>query len=42
MFNVTLSKFIYMWGAIVILETMLFPIPAFAIDSKMQMTGASF
>lgn len=42
MFNVTFSKILCMGGAVVILATALFSIPAFAIDSKMQMTGASF
>ena len=31
-----------MWGAAAILATISFSIPAFAVDSKMQMTGASF
>ena len=42
MFNVTIGKIARTWGAVVILLTVLFSIPAFAIDSKMQMTGASF
>ena len=41
MFNVTF-KFVRIWCAVVILATMVFSIPAFAIDSQMQMTGASF
>ena len=31
-----------MWRTAIILATVLLSIPAFAIDSKMQMTGASF
>jgi hypothetical protein len=31
-----------MWRIAIILATLLFSIPAFAIDSKMQITGASF
>ncbi len=42
MFNVTFGKIFRMWGVAVIFATTLFSIPAFAIDSKMQMTGASF
>ena len=42
MFNLTFSKIFRVCGPAVILATSLFSIPAFAIDSKMQMTGASF
>ncbi|UOD34839.1 hypothetical protein DSN97_00435 [Deferribacteraceae bacterium V6Fe1] len=42
MFNVAFDKIIRMWVAVVILATILFSIPAFAIDSKIQMNGASF
>ena len=42
MFNVTFRKIIVMWGTAIFLATALLSIPVFAIDSKTQMTGASF
>lgn len=42
MLNVTFSKTLHMWVAIIGLAAVLFSTPAFAIDSKMQMTGAGF
>lgn len=42
MFNLTFRNIIILWRPTVILATALLSIPAFAIDSKMQMTGASF
>ena len=42
MCNLTTSKIIRMWCSALILTTSIFSIPAFAIDSKMQMNGASF
>ena len=42
MFNLTLSKIFQMWKALSILSISLLSIPAFAIDSKMQMSGKSF
>ena len=42
MFNVTFRKIFVVWRSAIILATALLSIPAFAIDSKMQMTGASF
>ena len=42
MIHLTFGKIFRMWGPVVILATTLFSIPAFGIDSKMQMTGATF
>ena len=42
MFNVTIRKIIVVWGLTIILVTALLSIPAFAVDSNVQMTGASF
>ena len=42
MFNLTFRKIFVLWGPVIILATALISIPAFAIDSKMQMNGAVF
>ncbi len=42
MFNVTFRKIFVVWLPAIILAIALLSIPAFAIDSKMQMTGANF
>ena len=42
MFNLTYSKIIRTWRSAIILVTALCSSPTFAIDSKMQMNGASF
>ena len=42
MFNAIFGKFSRMWGVVVILTILASSLPVFAIDSKMQMTGASF
>ena len=42
MFNVKSRKIFVIWRPAIILATILPAIPAFAIDSRMQMTGASF
>ncbi|MFZ4535933.1 Rap1a/Tai family immunity protein [Propionivibrio sp.] len=42
MFNVAFRKSFVLWQSSIILATALLSIPAFAIDSKMQLSGASF
>jgi len=42
MFNITFSENFSMWWLAMILAITLISIPAFAVDSRMQMTGESF
>lgn len=42
MLNTTIRKVLVMWRPAIVLVATSLSIPAFAIDSKMQMTGASF